>query len=155
MLGDITSNSALNMTFLGTGAILTIDVVNATLNGGKYYCVVLNDAGFGIDSSTLYINPRFLTVPESLILTSNGTMEDLMCVAESFPLPQYQWVKYENSETLNVGSNSSLLDFNPIKFGDEGIYRCIVTSNGTTIETNDTTIHSKLPLTEHLLIYII
>jgi len=54
------------------------------------------------------------------------------CEAESFPAPEYQWEKYDESMGMfiRVGSDS-VLEFSPAVFGGEGTYRCVASLPGT------------------------
>jgi len=128
--------------FIGeTNTILTISNIDA-VNGGNYTCVVSNAAGNDSATATLYVAPTIITQPAD-ILTRNGTAVNFTCEAESFPTPEYQWEKYD--ETMGtfiiVGSNS-VLEFSPAVFRDEGTYRCVASQPGT--NRNDTSIQVVL-----------
>ena len=122
---------------------LTISNISTVEHGGEYKCYAENDAGNEAISTFLYISLRFLTLPDSIILTSNGSIETLTCIADSFPVPRYKWVKHAYHQIDADVGEDYLLEFYPIKFGDEGMYRCIVTSNGKSLDTNYTTVHGK------------
>jgi len=113
-----------------TSNILTIDNIGA-VNGGNYTCVVSNAAGSDSATATLYVAPEIVTQPAD-ILTRNGTVVNFTCKAESFPAPEYQWEKYdETMGTFIRVSSDPMLEFLPALFGDEGRYRCVASQPGT------------------------
>ena len=105
---------------------LTINDLNATQHGGTYYCVVINEAGYGISTSTLYITPAFVVQPED-IKTDNGSNVSFNCEAQSFPFPSYQWERL--TSTILDGETDPTLEFRPAVFDDFGDYRCIAFTN--------------------------
>jgi len=109
---------------------LNIDNIGA-VNGGSYTCVVSNAAGSDSATSTLYVAPTIVTQPAD-ILIRNGTVVNFTCEAESFPAPEYQWEKYDETmgTFVRVGSDP-VLEFSPAVFGDEGRYRCVASLPGT------------------------
>ena len=114
-------------------SILTISGITAPDHGGLYQCIAQNNAGSESVTTYVFISPRFIIHPVQTIAV-NGTIQNLTCEAESFPVPQYMWRKHEqDGRTLDVGPDDYLLSFNPIVFGDAGIYQCIATSNSITI----------------------
>ena len=101
-------------------------------DGGTYQCVASNVAGMAISNpATVYITPLIVTQPMD-IGADNGTMIQLTCQADGFPEPTYRWQKLETDilggyvELPNV--TSSMLEFTPVQFGDEGSYRCVASS---------------------------
>ena len=133
-------------------SILTISHISAPDHGGLYQCIVQNNAGSGSDTTYVFISPRFIIHPLR-ILPFNGTIQNLTCEAESFPVPQYMWYKHEqDGRTLDVGPDDYLLPFNPIVFGDAGIYQCIATSNSITIYSNNATLYGELNISKLILI---
>ena len=113
-----------------TSNILTIDNIDA-VNGGNYTCVVSNAAGNDSATSTLYVAPTIVTQPAD-ILTRNGTVVNFTCEAESFPAPEYQWEKYnETMGTFIRVSRDPVLEFSPAVFGDEGRYQCVASQPRT------------------------
>ena len=125
-------------------SILTISGITAPDHGGLYQCIVQNNAGSGSDTTYVFISPRFIIQPVQT-LSVNGMITNLTCEAESFPVPQYMWRKHEqDGRTLDVGPDDYLLPFNPIVFGDAGIYQCIATSNSITIYSNNATLYGEL-----------
>ena len=122
-----------------TSQTLAITLINAT-DGGEYTCVVSNAAGSGSASTLLNVFPEIVLDPTDVSAT-NGTVHMLMCEAEAFPEPQYQWMRVGGTFGENVvGVNSSLLVFNPVIFGDEGDYYCRATSNGVTVISDNATL---------------
>ena len=118
-----------------TNVNLAIDNVG-TVNGGNYTCVVSNAAGNDSATATLYVAPIVVTQPAD-ILTRNGTVVNFTCEAESFPTPEYQWEKYdETMGTFIRVVSDPVLEFSPAVFGDEGTYRCVASLPGT--NSNDT-----------------
>ena len=102
----------------------------APMHGGTYDCVVVNAAGFGYDSVTLYVHPTFVQDPMDT-LTEYGQTINLTCLAESFPYPTYQWQMrnrdsgyYENI----TGETDTVLTLSPVQFDDVGRYRCVATN---------------------------
>ena len=112
---------------------LTLTQINAT-DGGEYTCVVSNAAGSGSASTLLNVSPEIVIDPTDMS-ARNGTVRMLVCEAEAFPEPQYQWMRVSGENV--VGVDSSILVFDPVIFGDEGGYYCRATSNGVTV-TSDT-----------------
>ena len=111
-------------------SILTISFVNATEDGAMYECVAINDAGFDVVRSIVYVRPLIVEHPRDQ-LTSVRENLTLSCRAESFPYSQYQWQKYNTtSQTYQSlpGENSTVLKFNQVQHSDYGVYRCVVTA---------------------------
>ena len=118
-----------------TTPTLQVTVNNGTSDGGTYTCVVTNAAGNGSASATLYVTPTIITEPSDKLAVVNDVVI-LVCEAQAFPPPQYTWEHIGSnlsgrSNVIGISSNRLLL--NGVMFGDEGSYRCIVSSNGTTI----------------------
>ena len=107
-----------------TDATLIVSNITA-MNGGSYTCVVSNAAGNDSATTVLHVEPIIVTQPTD-ILTRNGTVVSFTCAAESFPAPEYTWQKYiEETDSFDTVGNSSVLEFTPAVFGDEGSYRCV------------------------------
>ena len=116
---------------------LNMDDIGA-VNGGNYTCAVSNAAGNDSATAILYVTPTIVTQPAD-ILTRNGTVVNFTCEAESFPAPEYQWEKYnETMGTFIRVVSDPVLEFSPAVFGDEGEYRCVASLPGT--NRNDTSI---------------
>ena len=133
--------------------LLTIDSLTA-LNALEYTCVVSNPAGFDTATTTVYLEPRFISVPGDISAMVDDTVV-LTCVAQGFPIPDITW-QYNGSivegeiitsgngpfelqpepqisisETLtydNGVAKASTLELVDIYFNDYGVYTCIVTS---------------------------
>jgi hypothetical protein len=103
--------------------------------GGNYICVASNAAGDDSASAMLYVTPYIVTQLEEDILVVNGSRLNINCDAEGFPTPMVNWVAMLDVEV----SSTMMLQFSPVLFGDEGIYRCIAASkiNGTNYTTTD------------------
>jgi len=113
-----------------TDTTLTVSNISA-MNGGNYTCVVSNTAGNDSATAVLYVEPIIVTQPTD-ILTINGTVVNFTCAAESFPDPEYTWEKYnEETNSFDMVSSGSVLEFTPAVFGDEGSYRCVANLPGT------------------------
>ena len=127
-----------------TSANLTLSFITAT-SGGDYICSVSNAAGNDSASTTLYVAPYIVTPLEEQFLTTNGSNINTSCDAAGFPNPTVYWVNM----TDNVVANSSFLNFNPVMFGDEGVYRCVATADidGLVFNaTNEATIVGKFQI---------
>ena len=109
---------------------MSIPSVNITV-AGFYSCIVFNDAGFGVDISTLYMTPLIIKHPQSSIAKSEDSL-NLTCMAQSFPSPTYQWQKFNEttSQFVNIFSNgnNSILELNPIGLNGYGLYHCVVST---------------------------
>ena len=140
IISDTNSYSIISTEFL---SILVINRITAPDHGGLYRCIAQNIAGDGGDTTYVYISPRFLIHPVQT-LAVNGTIQNLTCEAESFPVPQYMWYKHvQNGETSDVGPNDHLLPFKPIIFSNAGVYQCTATSNSITIYSNNATLYGE------------
>ena len=120
----------------GNESTLTLMDINAT-SGGNYTCTVSNAAGNDSASTTLYVAPYIISPLEDQTLTVSGANVSINCDAAGFPSPTVNWVDMTNMEA----SNTSLLEFSPVMFGDEGIYRCVATTgiNGMNLTATDET----------------
>ena len=105
-----------------------------TSSGGIYTCTVSNAAGSGSASTTLYVLPFIVTPLEEQILTMNGSYMNISCDADGFPNPTVNWVDMTNAEVVST----SLLEFSPVMFGDEGLYRCVATAEINNMNFNAT-----------------
>lgn len=123
-------------------SVLYLSNVNAS-HGGSYTCMAFNSAGSFSDLTEIYISPYFIISPQSLDV-SNGTVQSLMCEAEAFPTPEYQWVKSDGSIRSGVlGVNSTSLQFSPVVFGDAGSYYCNASSLGIDIQSGTIIVTGK------------
>ena len=118
----------------------TLDVTDIDASsGGSYACLVSNAAGNGSASTTLYVAPYIVTPLEEQTLTANGSNVNISCDADGFPSPTVIWSNLTDIQLFD----SSLLQFSPVMFGDEGLYRCEATAdinNMTFNVTDETTI---------------
>ena len=122
---------------IGNESTLSVSDIDAS-SGGNYTCTVSNAAGNDSDSITLYVQPYIITPLEEQTLTSSDTELNISCDAAGFPAPMVNWIDM----TDVVVSNDSQLLFNPVMFGDEGLYRCVATAEitGMTFNASDETI---------------
>ena len=126
-----------NRNIIGNGSMLEVMDIDAS-SGGVYTCTVSNTAGNDSASTTLYVAPYIVTPLEEQTLTTNRSNVNISCDTDGFPSPTVSWVDMTNTEVVNM----SLLEFNPVMFGDEGLYRCVATTeiNGMNFTTTDDTI---------------
>ena len=120
---------------------LTITSVDYT-HGGIYSCIAKINTVHAdkVEATTLLLITPVVEPPE--VLARNGDNITLMCLAQSFPEHSYVWLKFRHSNDSDVipdefvvvtdrASRDSTyhfqsLYFNPVHYGDEGVYRCIV-----------------------------
>ena len=117
---------------LTTGVSFSISSINATQNGGQYSCVVINEAGVDINTTTLYIRPEIIQQPETVFTEANVSVS-LTCLADSHPRPQYSWQKLNMTNgqfEFIMNANESTLSFPSMNYEDYGIYRCVVNAEG-------------------------
>ena len=107
---------------VGTKSSLLVTDVDAS-SGGDYRCIVSNVAGSDAATATLYINPYIITPLVEQFLTTNGSSLNIRCNVNGFPPPSVVWF----DETMQEVAFSSLLQFDPVVFGDEGLYYCVAT----------------------------
>ena len=140
--------SELSDIILENGTILFIESINATLNGGSYECVVINEAGLGRNDTTLYVRPVITQQPMDIETLANLTVT-LTCIADSFPAPEYQWEMMNRTsgefEPIDGETNTTLV-FNYIGYEDYGRYRCVVSVPliSSTIICDNVTITGKM-----------
>ena len=109
------------------GDVLMLNIISASI-GGDYICNVSNSAGTDSGNATLYVAPYLASPLDEEVLTTNGSTVNITCPAEGFPSPDVLWEKVEMNATRRVVSTTSLLEMNPVVFGDEGVYRCVATT---------------------------
>ena len=118
-----------------TLALTSVDIEN----GGFYTCAVSDSntaetSGFD-QEALLYVRPR--VIPEFVNARNGDTNVTLMCDPQADPQPlQYQWQRVGEpsveEDFFIAGSGSGMLlrslvlEFDPIEFGDEGVYQCMV-----------------------------
>ena len=112
---------------LVTENVLTLMDIDAS-SGGSYTCTVSNLAGNDSATTILYVAPYFVIHPEN-VETSNSSEVNITCLAESFPEPEYIWIRDGDSSLVREGvvtaDMPSSLGFRPVLFGDEGVYTCM------------------------------
>ena len=128
-----------------TSTTLMLYNVNAS-TGGEYSCVVSNSAGDNSANTFVFIFPYFTTQPEDRG-GSSGSILTMVCMAEAFPTPQYQWARVNSAAIRDavLGINSTILSFNPLTFGDEGSYFCNATSGSIIVQSNLVVLRGMLP----------
>ena len=126
---------------------INISSVNYT-HGGEYSCTANNSAGDITATTLLLVQP---VVEPQEVTAKNGDNITLMCLAQSFPEPSYVWEMFRDSndsdafpdEFVFVSDSGSrinshpFLDFEPVQYGDAGVYRCKVNINGTWMTSSD------------------
>ena len=109
-------------------------------DGGTYTCIAENEQGSVNASVVVYVTPYFTTEPSD-IFTTNGSVENVTCMAEAFPPPDIWWVASNNSCTQIFASGSgsdetimyehqNVMVFDPVLFGDEDYVYCCYAYNG-------------------------
>ncbi len=120
-------------------SILTISFLTAPLHGGTFVCIANNTISQDANGTTVFVKPRFILQPASIFVDVNTTQQ-LDCLAESYPFPEYQWSK-ENSSLLNKTMPS--LVFDPIQYEDSGYYTCHVDSYDNTIDSDAAVVYGE------------
>ena len=127
-----------NGKIIGNDSVLNLESINAS-DGGTYTCIISNAAGNDSVFATLYVAP-YIDIPlVEQTLATNGSNVNIICNAAGFPIPNVTWV---DSLGLEV-SNTFQLMFNPVLFGDQGIYRCVASTEineASFNATNETTL---------------
>ena len=103
-------------------------------DGGEYACIVRNGTRETESTAILSVD-LYISGEQVDLYTTNGSMENITCMLEGFPV-SYEWEKMEvstdnSSDMMNSYSSVSMkrvLEFNPVKFGDEGVYQCVARS---------------------------
>ena len=145
----LSNSSALNTSFVTERQLLTISDVNATLHGGTYFCVVLNDAGYDVGTGVLFVTVTFTQQPTDIKTTVNMNVE-FTCEAQSFPHPSYSWERLmDGGFVSDERGNMTTLPFMPVSYSDAGVYRCVATSsNGSevisTLGSDNATLYGEL-----------
>ncbi len=112
--------------------ILLLPNVTAS-TGGMYTCVVSNLAGNDNASTSVFAAPYFVSQPRD-VLVSVGSSATLVCTAESFPNPDYQWQRRDGRPIRSgIVINGRNLTISSIQYGDEGEYYCNASANQQTI----------------------
>ena len=107
---------------------MNLSNVSVSENGGRYTCTVRNLAGIETVTRTVNFLPQFIEEPSDVVADVNESVI-LSVVAEGFPYPNFQWQRLTNGEFMNLDEeNTTTLEFEPIKYSDAGIYRCVISS---------------------------
>ena len=116
---------------LETGTSFSIYNINATEDGGEYFCIVLNEAGLDSNNTLLLVRPVITIQPQEILTDPNANVS-LNCLADSFPPPYYRWMYTPTggvSEFVD-GANESTLTFPSIDYEEFGSYVCIAFADG-------------------------
>ena len=106
--------------------------------------MVINDAGFSVARSTLYVSPMIVEHPTDQTTLSGTGPVTFMCRAESFPYPQYQWQRYNTINEMFEDITGAVLpdyEIGFVSYSSHGYYRCKVTApviNETVYSNNAT-----------------
>ena len=116
---------------LETGTTFSIYDINATENGGEYLCIVLNEAGLDSNNTLLLVRPAITIQPQEVLTVANVSVS-LICLADSFPPPYYQWMYTPTGGMSRFvpGANESTLVFPSINYEEFGSYVCIASADG-------------------------
>ena len=110
------------------------------MSGDEYTCTVSNAAGNESVSTFLFVNPEITLNPLDVNTTDDSFLL-IMCDAEAFPCPEFQWIHVDGDIGSNImGADTNMLLFSPVLFGDEGDYFCTATSNGISVSSESATI---------------
>ena len=113
-------------------------------DGDEYTCTVSNAAGSESVSTFLFVSPEITLNPMDAN-TNDGSSAMIMCDAEAFPRPEFQWFHVDGDIGSNImGADTNMLLFSPVQFGDEGDYFCTATSNGISVNSESSTITGKM-----------
>ena len=115
----------------GWSVTSSLSVTDITADdGGNYTCIAENEVGETQTAAVLSVN-LYISGEQVDLNTTNGTSENITCMIEGFPI-NYSWEKMDNSiagsGTYSEVSTRPVLEFDPVTFGDEGVYRCVARS---------------------------
>ena len=119
-----------------------LTVVNITAeDGGLYTCHTTNEAGITSSSAVLSVI-LYISGPHTDLYTTEGAIETITCMIEGYPI-SYTWEKMNNINHTEVYTERDLV-FDPVSFGDEGVYRCVAHSDMTdTLISDNITVTSE------------
>jgi hypothetical protein len=138
---------------------IRIDIVISSLNfthGGEYSCTANNSAGEITVTTILLVRP---VVEPKEALAKSGDNVTLLCLVQSFPEPSYVWEIFRDSNDSDTfpdefefvsGSGENMmathpfLKFEPVEYGDAGVFRCMVNINGTWLFSEKTLLAGKI-----------
>ncbi|SMN00268.1 hypothetical protein SPONL_1151 [uncultured Candidatus Thioglobus sp.] len=133
-----------------TSPSLTLSSIVAS-TGGMYTCVVSNQAGNHSTSTFVFVYPYIVIEPPEIVTISVDSSVLIICDAESFPNPDYLWLRDEDRTFREViETNVRNLNISSIEYGDEGGYYCNASARGRTALTQVVVIVGKLYIV-HLL----
>ena len=131
---------------------LDLNITDITADDGGYY-VCGDGEGNTYSTIVVYVTPYF---PHHIphVYTTSGSFESITCIAEGFPLPIVYWMSdvLVSGDGYQSGSgelvpNEVELVFDPVLFGDEGIYKCIARNDYGENITNITVTSELLTIT--------
>ena len=125
-----------NYSIISTNPDLHFENFTGKENGGRYFSVVMNDAGFEVIVRNVYILPLFVKEPDDIITKVNETIV-LSVAVDGSPFPSIQWQKLENGLFKDLyGQNQPLFVIESVNYTDAGVYRCVLTSTiNSTVRT--------------------
>ncbi len=133
---------------MSSSNVLNLHDVNATDHGGEYICVAVNMAGLDTSVSILNFKPQFLEQPSSIRVENINDTFSLVCTAEAFPFPTYQWQKIKSGLFMDIHNETEEILEDVIEHEDAGIYRCVVTNVINDVEnviySKPATVYGKL-----------
>ena len=100
-------------------------------HGSSYTCLVINDAGFGVATTVVYIRPYFTQELNESIFVNHLDPVNLTCEVESFPASTIQWEKINSTgyfEELSGETNNNLI-ISSVGRDELGTYRCVATTS--------------------------
>ena len=132
-----------------TGFLIRVEINITSVSyaqGGVYSCMASTLAGNITATTLLLVRP---VVEPQEVLANNGDNVTLMCLVQSSPEPVYFWELLGDDGFSRVGSRSDIimmdfasgsggnmmgsdpfLNFEPVLYGDGGVYRCVVDFSG-------------------------
>ena len=122
-------------------------------DGGNYTCIVGNEVG-EIEATAVLSVSLYISGEQVGLNTTNGALENITCMIEGFPII-YSWENIDDVMTSSSGgsalnqyseiSTGQVLEFDPVTFGDEGVYRCVAHSDiGDELVSDAITVTSEL-----------
>ena len=115
-----------------TSSLTVVNIIAE--DGGFYYCFTTNEAGSNHASAVLSVS-LYVSGPLFDLYTANGTYLIITCMIEGYPI-SYTWEKMNNINNTEISTERDLV-FNPVSFGDEGVYRCVAHSDMVDILSSD------------------
>ena len=122
-----------NYSIVSTDPTLSLTNISSSENGGRYFGLVINEAGIEVIVRNVYFLPQFLDEPDDVLTDINATVS-LFVAVDGSPIPSIQWQRLVNESFEDLpGENQTTLQFSPVSYGDAGVYRCVIsnTVNGT------------------------